>query len=158
MIDDAVNEECDIGHEFAHPRRIRSLIDGPLQDVGFSDTFEKVVKILAVGDETGFVQVSSTAIARGVIVLISIRVLVPQYEPVTEVNLEGVGLFLVRSKASLERSCLAWLICNRTCTGEVLSIRVSLWSTSALERHLAVPSTGCRRREVERVDRRDLRR
>ena len=95
IIDDAVNEECDIGHEFAHPRRIRSLIDGPLQDVGFSDAFEKVVKILAVGDETGFVQVSSTAIARGVIVLVSTRVLVPQHESVTEVNLEDVGLFLV---------------------------------------------------------------
>ena len=95
MIDDAVNEEGDIGHEFAHPRRILSLIDGPLQDVDFSDAFEKVVKILAVGDETGFVQVSSTAIARGVIVLVSSHVLVPQHEPVTEVNLEGVGLFLV---------------------------------------------------------------
>ena len=34
VIDDAVNEESDIRHEFAHPRRIRSLIDGPLQDVG----------------------------------------------------------------------------------------------------------------------------
>ena len=33
VIDDAVNEESDIRHEFAHPRRIRSLIDGPLQDV-----------------------------------------------------------------------------------------------------------------------------
>ena len=95
MIDDEVDEKCDIGHEFAHPSRIRSLIDGPLQDVGFSDAFEKVVKILAVGNETGFVQVSSTAITRGVIVLVSSRVLVPQNEPVTEVNLEGVGLFLV---------------------------------------------------------------
>ena len=93
MIDDAVDEKCDIGHEFAQPRRIRSF--GPLQDVGFSDAFEKVVKILAVGDETGFVQVSSTAIARGVIVLVSSRVLVPRHESVTEVNLEGVGLFLV---------------------------------------------------------------
>ena len=54
-IDDAVDEEGDIGHEFAHPRRIRSLIDGPLQDVIFSDAFEKVVKFLAVGDETGLV-------------------------------------------------------------------------------------------------------
>ena len=62
MIDDAVDEEGDIRHEFAHPRRIRSLIDGPLQDVGFSDAFEKVIKVLAVGDETGFVQVASTAI------------------------------------------------------------------------------------------------
>ena len=90
MIDDAVDEEGDIGHEFAHPRRIRSLIDGPLQDVGFSDAFEKVI----FGDETGLVQVASTAIARGMIVLVSTRDLVPQNEPVTEVNLEGVGLFL----------------------------------------------------------------
>ena len=95
MIDDAVDEKCDIGHEFAHPCRIRSLIDGPLPDVGFSDAFEKVVKILAVGAETGFVQISSTAIARRVIVFVSSSVLVPQYESVTEVNLEGVGLFLV---------------------------------------------------------------
>ena len=54
VIDDAVDEKCDIGHEFAHPRRIRSLIDGPLQDVGFSVAFEKVIKVLAVGDETGY--------------------------------------------------------------------------------------------------------
>ena len=59
MIDDAIDEEGNIGHEFAHPRRIRSLIDGPLQDVGFLDAFEKVIKVLAVGDETGLVQVAS---------------------------------------------------------------------------------------------------
>ena len=50
MINDEVDEEGDIGHEFAHPRRIRSLIDGPLQDVSFSDAFEKVIKVLDVGD------------------------------------------------------------------------------------------------------------
>ena len=94
VINDVVDEEGDIGHEFAHPRRIRSLIDGPLQDVGFSDSFEKYIKVLVVGDETGFVQVASTAIARGIIVLVSTHVLVPQNEPVTEVNLECVGLFL----------------------------------------------------------------
>ena len=76
MIDDAIDEEGDIGHEFAHPRRIQSLIHGPLQNVGFSDAFEKVIKVLAVGDETVFVQVASTAIARGMIVLVSTRVLV----------------------------------------------------------------------------------
>ena len=94
VMDDAVNEESDIRHEFAHPRRIRSLIDGPLQDVGFSDAFEKVIKVLAVSDETGFVQVASTAITRGMIVLVLTRVLVSQNEPVTEVNLERIGLFL----------------------------------------------------------------
>ena len=77
MIDDAVDEEGDIGHEFAHPHRIRSLIDGQLKDVCFSDAFEKVIKVLAVGHETGFVHVASTAIARGMIVLVSTRVLVP---------------------------------------------------------------------------------
>ena len=30
MMDDAVDEEGNISYEFAHPRRIRSLIDGPL--------------------------------------------------------------------------------------------------------------------------------
>ena len=94
VIDDAVNEESDIRHEFAHPRRIRSLIDGTLQDVGFSDAFEKVIKVLVVGDETGFVQVASTAITRGMIVLVLTRVLVSQNESVTEVNLERIGLFL----------------------------------------------------------------
>ena len=80
MIDDAVNEESDIRHEFAYPRGIRFLIDGPLQDVGFSDAFEKVIKVLAVGDETGFFQVASTAITRGMIVLVLTRVLVSQNE------------------------------------------------------------------------------
>ena len=80
VIDDAVDEKCDIGHEFAHPRRVRSLIDGPLQDVGFSDAFEEVIKVLAVGDETGLVQVASTAVARGMVVLVLTRVLVPQNE------------------------------------------------------------------------------
>ena len=88
MIDDAVDEKGDIGHEFAQPRRIWSLIDGPLQDVGFSDTFERDIKVLNVGDETGLVQVAATTIARGMIVLISTRVLVLQNELVTEVNLE----------------------------------------------------------------------
>ena len=68
------------------------FIDSPLQDVGFSDAFEKVIKVLAVGDETGLVQVASAAITRGMIVLVSTRFLVSQNEP--EVKLERVGLFL----------------------------------------------------------------
>ena len=91
MIDYAVDEEGNTGHEFAHPRRIRFLIGGPLQVVCFSDVFEKVIKVLVVGDETGFVQVASTAIARGMIVLVSTSVLVPQNETVTDVKLEHVG-------------------------------------------------------------------
>ena len=94
VIDDAVDEEGDIRHVFAHPRRIRSLIAGHLQDVGFSDAFEKVIKVLAVTGETGFVQVASTAITRGMIVFVLTRVLFSQNEPVTEVNLERIGLFL----------------------------------------------------------------
>ena len=94
MIDDAINEKSDIRYEFAYPRGIRSLIDGPLQVVGFSDAFEKDIKVLSVSNETGFVQVASTAITRGMIVLVLTRVLVSQNEPVTEVNLERIGLFL----------------------------------------------------------------
>ena len=64
MIDDAVDEEGEIGREFAHPCRIRYLIDGQLHYVDFSDMFEKGIKVLAVGYETGFVQASSAAIAK----------------------------------------------------------------------------------------------
>ena len=49
MIDDAIDEEGDIGQEFAHPRIIRSLIDVPLQDISLSDAFEKLIKFLKLG-------------------------------------------------------------------------------------------------------------
>ena len=61
MIDNAIDEEGGIRHEFTHPRRIRSVSDDPLQEVGFSDAFQKGVKVVMVGDETGFVQVPSAA-------------------------------------------------------------------------------------------------
>ena len=35
MNDTVVDEESDIGNDFTYPRRIRSLIDGPLLRVGF---------------------------------------------------------------------------------------------------------------------------
>ena len=50
MKNDAIEGEGDIRLELAHPCRIWSLIDGPLEDVGFSDAFEKSIKVLAVGD------------------------------------------------------------------------------------------------------------
>ena len=70
------------------------MIVGPLQDVGFSDAFLKCDKVLVVGVETGLVKVSSAAIARGMLVVVSVRVPVPQNEPITGVILERVGLFL----------------------------------------------------------------
>ena len=97
MIDDTIDEEGGICHEFAHPCRIRSLRDGPLQDVGFSNSFQKLVKVTAVCDETGFVQVSSATVTRRVIIPVSSRVLVPQNEPVTEINFECSGLLLEHS-------------------------------------------------------------
>ena len=64
MIDDTIDEEGGIRHQFAHPCRIRFLSDGPLQDVGFSDSFQKLVKVATVGDETGFVQVPFASVTR----------------------------------------------------------------------------------------------
>ena len=97
MIDDTIDEEGGICHEFAHPCRIRSLSDGPLQDVGFSDSVQKLVKVTAVCDETGFVQVPSATVTRRVIIPVSSRVLVPQNESVTEINFECSGLLLEHS-------------------------------------------------------------
>ena len=78
MIDDTIDEEGGTCHEFAHPCRIWSLSDGPLQDVGFSNSFQKLVKVLAVGDETGRIQVPSATVTRRVIIPVSSRVLIPQ--------------------------------------------------------------------------------
>ena len=97
MIDDTIDEEGGICHEFAHPCRIRSLSDGPLQDVGFLNSVQKLVKVNAVGDETGFFQVPSATVTRRVIIPVSSRVLVPQNEPVTEINFECSGLLLEHS-------------------------------------------------------------
>ena len=97
MIDDTIDEEGGICHVFAHPCLIRSLSDGPLQDVGFSDSVQKLVKVTAVGDETGLFQVPSATITRRVIIPVSSRVLVPQNEPVTEINFECSGLLLEHS-------------------------------------------------------------
>ena len=93
MIDDAIDEEGGIRHEFTHPRRIRSLLDSPLQDIAVLDAFHKLVKLIAVGDETGFVQVPSATVTRRMVVYVSSRDLVPQKEPLTEIDLECSGLF-----------------------------------------------------------------
>ena len=89
MIDDAIDEEGGIRHEFAHPRQIRFLLDSPLQDA-----FQKLVKLIAVGDETGFVQVPSATFTRRMVLLVSSRDLVLQNEPVTEIDLECSGMLL----------------------------------------------------------------
>ena len=73
------------------------LTDGPLQDIGFSDAFQKCIKVVTASDETVFVQVPTVAVAREMTLLASSRVLVPQKEPVTEINLERVCLFLEHS-------------------------------------------------------------
>ena len=94
MIDDSVDEKSDIRHEFAHLYRIRSLDDGPLQDVGFSDALQQGIEIDAVRDQTGFVQVPSATITRRVIVLVPSRLFVPQHEAVTQIDFERVILLL----------------------------------------------------------------
>ena len=69
MIDDMIDEERDIRDEFVDPLRIWTLIDGLPQDVGFSDAFEKSIIVFAVGNENGFVQVTTATVTRGIIVL-----------------------------------------------------------------------------------------
>ena len=94
MIDYAIDEEGGIRHEFAHPRRIRSLLDSPMQDIIVLDAFQNLVKHVVVGGETGFIQIPSATVTRRMVILVSSCDLVPQNEPVTEIDLECSGLLL----------------------------------------------------------------
>lgn len=66
MFENALDEKGDI----AHPRRIRSLAYGLLQDIGFSDAFQKRVKVGVVCDHAWFVQFTTATITRCVVVLV----------------------------------------------------------------------------------------
>ena len=52
----------------------------------------KNIKLLPIGDETGFVQVLTTAIAGGMIVPITSCVFVFQNKSITQVDFESIGL------------------------------------------------------------------
>ena len=101
MLENAIDEEGGIHHEFAHPRHIRSLGDGPVQDVGLSDGFQKRVKIDTVRDQTGFVRVLTETITRRVVMSVSSRLPVPQDETVAHVDLERGCLLLEHVKLGL---------------------------------------------------------
>ena len=58
-----------------------------------------------VGDETGFIQVLTAAVGRGMIVLVSSRFRVPQNVPVTEINIKRVDLRLEHSLQSRLSNC-----------------------------------------------------
>ena len=87
----AIEEESDIRHEFAHPPRVRSLVDGPLQHVSLSNAFQKRFEFGTVGIQTGFVQVPSKPVTGRMIIF------VPQYETVTQINFKCSGLLLEHS-------------------------------------------------------------
>ena len=65
-----------------------------MQDVCFSDAFEEHIKVLAVGDETGLVQVASTAIAGGMVIPITSCGFVFQNKSLNQIDFESIGLLL----------------------------------------------------------------
>ena len=60
----------------------------------------KNIKIIQIGDETGFVQVSTAAIAGGMVVPITSCVFVFQNKPITQVDFENWSV--VRTWSSME--------------------------------------------------------
>ena len=93
MIDDPVDEEGVIRHEFAHPSRVPSLSDGPLQYISFSDVLHKRIEIGTLEDQNAFVQVSSTTVTRRMILPVPFRLVVSQKETVTQIDFKCSGLF-----------------------------------------------------------------
>ena len=73
VLQDAIDEDCRIRYKFDHPVRVWSLSQSPLQDVRFLYPFQEILESVSVRDHARFVEVSTTAVTRAMVISISTR-------------------------------------------------------------------------------------
>ena len=73
VLQDAIYKVCHIRYKFDHPVRVGSLTQCPLKDIRFLYSFQENLESVGVRDQARFVEVSTTAVTRAVIKLVSTR-------------------------------------------------------------------------------------
>ena len=73
MLQDAIYKVCHIRYKFDHPLRVGSLTQCPLKDIRFLYSFQEVLESVGIRDQTRFVEVSTAAVTRAMIISVSIR-------------------------------------------------------------------------------------
>ena len=71
MLKNAIDEDCRIRYKFDHPLRVGSLTQCPLKDTRFLYSFQEVLECVGIRDQTRFVEVSTAAVTRAVIISVS---------------------------------------------------------------------------------------
>ena len=81
---------CYVRYKFDHPVRVGSLAHGPLKYIRFLYSFQENLESVGVRDQTRFVEVSTTAVTRAVITLVSVRYVIPEDEAITYIKFKSV--------------------------------------------------------------------
>ena len=83
VLQDAIDEDCRIRYNFDHPVRVWSLIQCPLKDIRFICSFQEILESVGVRDQARFVEVSTTAVTRAMIIFVSTRCPISKNEAIS---------------------------------------------------------------------------
>ena len=85
MLQNAIDENCRIRDKFDHPVRVGSLTKCPLKDIRFLYSFQEILESVGVRDQARFVEVSTTAVTRAMILSVSTRCPISKNEAIRNV-------------------------------------------------------------------------
>ena len=92
VLQDAIDEDCRIRYNFDHPVRVWSLIQCPVKDIRFIYSFQEILESVGVRDQARFVEISTTAVTRAMIIFVSTRCPISKNEAIRNVNFKRRGL------------------------------------------------------------------
>ena len=93
MLQNLVHEESYIRHHLADPIRVWSLTHRPIEQVRLLDLFQEFLESFGISDQNRFIEVSTTAVARAMVISVSSHLLITQDEIITEINFKRRCLF-----------------------------------------------------------------
>ena len=86
VLQDAIEEDCRIRYKFDQPFRVWSLTQCPLKYIRFLYSFQEILESFGVRDQARFVEVSTTAVTRAMIISVSTRCPISKNEAIRNVN------------------------------------------------------------------------
>ena len=92
VLQDAGDEDCRVRYKFNHPVRVGSLTQCPLKDIRFLYSFQENLERFCVRDQARFVEVSTTAVTRAMIISVSIRRSASKNKAIRNINFKRCRL------------------------------------------------------------------
>ena len=92
MLQDAVDEDGRIRYKFDHPVRVGSLTQCPLKDIRFLYSFQENLESFGVRDRARFVEVSTTAVTRAMLISVSTRCSISKNKAIRNINFKRCRL------------------------------------------------------------------